>query len=58
MTELEFKYRLASVLEYLIEYGEDCDLPNQDGGGELIFQYAKELASSSSYHNLEKLYEL
>jgi len=38
-----FDYNLRNLLEWVKEYGDDGDLPNQDGSGGEAYRYAKEL---------------
>ena len=36
-------YNLRSLLEWVKEYGDNGDLPNQDGSGEDAYNFAKML---------------
>ena len=39
----EKDYNLRSLLEWIKEYGDNGDLPNQDGSGEEAYNFAKTL---------------
>ena len=39
----EKDYNLRSLLEWVKEYGDNGDLPNQDGSGGEAYNYAKTL---------------
>lgn len=39
----KYYYNLRTLLEWVKEYGDDGDLPNQDGSGGDAYEFAKEL---------------
>ena len=43
MNKTDEDYNLRSLLEWIKEYGDNGDLPNQDGSGKDAYDFAKML---------------
>ena len=57
MNKKDEDYNLRSLLEWVKEYGDNGDLPNQDGSGEDAYNFAKTLLAhmdGSHYYDLRK----